>query len=626
MQKVKNNLKKATNISLSASVALASLPSSVFAGDASSILNSAMTNITKPGSYTETDSQGNQISSNFYSGGVSVSFDNSMPPPVFAVSPPSIEAGCNGINIKGMFVSLLGLDQLGAMLQNAGASLAWGVAIGLIYSLPGVASAFKMINQWAKDLQKLLGNACQSGIAIGQYLAKQGGLDKKEAEKTIMNNIPDWAKCGQEGENCVADALGLGDYFDKDGTFSFGGDNNTLTDKDKKDAINKVLRGLYESDYSLGGKLIQKTLEANGVDVVRQFVQQLFGAVSTSNKASRNIDFALTFGSGISDIYSLPLTKGVGTESFSNGVSLTQQRKNDLALFGYILIYNYIGDISLGDMNSLIATALSSYTGDASKKEQALKELESLKSRFPKVSLGGKGGAIPENEAGEKLANFILYGNSQGDVTTLESPIFTMIIQEEEKSADLSYTVIFNNASLNPTLDVSSFYGVKRSSKCKIYQMAGMQETPDCVGHDLSVPSLIPNIDRFVKIIKNSPSNKKYDLIDSLVEYNTQLVAQATLNAMYQNMDIMSGFNKKMKNISGSDLKNSNAKGATPDYVKNAILAQEGYLKRMSNILSDAKEKIKADAGDITNMQTIVDIFRKQEIENRERGMRSTVN
>jgi len=185
-------VKKYTNISVATAVALSGIPIQAFSGD--TILDSAMSNFTKPGSFTHTDSHGNVITTDYYTGGVSYSFGTEYPPPIFSVSPPTIEAGCNGINIKGMFVSLLGLDQLGAMLQNAGASLAWGVAVGLIYSLPGVAAAFKMINQWAKDLQKLLGNACQSGIAIGHYLSEKAGIDKEGMEKKLMNQIPDWAK------------------------------------------------------------------------------------------------------------------------------------------------------------------------------------------------------------------------------------------------------------------------------------------------------------------------------------------------------------------------------------------------------------------------------------------------
>lgn len=153
-----------------------------------SVIDRALSNYTPPQSATITDSEGNTVKSMFYTGSFYYRFaDSAAPQLLWTFSPPEVEVGCNGFNLKGMFMSLLGIDQFGSMLQNAGTSLAWGVAIGLIYSLPGVASVFKFINQWAKDIQKLLGSACQSGIAIGQAIAANTfGEDVKNSKKVLI--------------------------------------------------------------------------------------------------------------------------------------------------------------------------------------------------------------------------------------------------------------------------------------------------------------------------------------------------------------------------------------------------------------------------------------------------------
>ena len=186
--------------------------STVFA--ANSVIENALYNYTPASSVKAVDSNGNTIKTMYQTGSFYFRFNQSATPePLWNFSPPSIEAGCNGLNIKGMFVSLLGLDQFGAMLQNAGTSLAWGVAVGLIYSLPGVASVFKMINTWAKQIQNLLSQACNSGIAIGQALSHEIGKGYKgsEIESTITGILPssDTMTTLQNGLSGLTTTMGL---------------------------------------------------------------------------------------------------------------------------------------------------------------------------------------------------------------------------------------------------------------------------------------------------------------------------------------------------------------------------------------------------------------------------------
>ncbi|MGB2552801.1 conjugal transfer protein TraH [Campylobacter sp. MOP51] len=110
------------------------------------------------------------------------------PEPIFSISQPTSRMGCGGLSVKGMFINILGLDRLAMMLKNAGASLAWGVAVGLFYSLPGVGKAFEFLNTWAKNIQNLLANACQSGYNIGRSVGSMVGLDSSQTLTGYMHN------------------------------------------------------------------------------------------------------------------------------------------------------------------------------------------------------------------------------------------------------------------------------------------------------------------------------------------------------------------------------------------------------------------------------------------------------
>jgi len=141
--------------------------------------------------------------------------------PIYHISPPEIQASCSGFNLKGLFVSMLGLDRISKMLKSAGASFAWGVVVGLVYSLPGIFSAFKMLDNWAKKIMSLLQNSCATGVKLGKALAKKHdlkGMQEEWIEKPIQDHvgkIPDPDKKIDFVENAEQ---GISDFFgiDKD--------------------------------------------------------------------------------------------------------------------------------------------------------------------------------------------------------------------------------------------------------------------------------------------------------------------------------------------------------------------------------------------------------------------------
>lgn len=120
--------------------------------------------------------------------------------PWITTSKPSLKVGCNGISLKGGFVGLLGLNEIKDQLSDSGASLAWGVMIGLQYSMPALFSVFKTLREWATTIQKLLQNMC----SIGQSLVRNtdtGKAAKKDVDDFLntLGSAGDWMDSKMKG-------------------------------------------------------------------------------------------------------------------------------------------------------------------------------------------------------------------------------------------------------------------------------------------------------------------------------------------------------------------------------------------------------------------------------------------
>ncbi|HIP33423.1 MAG TPA: hypothetical protein EYG89_01525, partial [Bacteroidia bacterium] len=364
------------------------------------ILSESMSSISNVSSYTESD--GTQ---NVYSGSASIRFNFSKtPPPLFVFTPPSIEAGCNGIDIKGMFMSLLGLDQLGEMLQDAGASLAWGVAVGLIYSLPGVAAAFKMINAWAKKIQELLGNACQTGIAIGKGVAEESGINSSETAQKVnsffASHSPEtYAQKMQKGKSAIWDALGL----------SSTSTGPQMTKEEKDSTIVSMFKGVYQSDASiLGAVLKDLALRTKGSSGTDNSYETLMGITTNNLPSSDAVSSVLV------DLTSTKMATLANLVDISGGASNTSASQASLAMFAYILQYNFIGDLAITSpnkdrMKELYKIGSITSITDKSKALNAFKSAK--KEKMSKLSLiKGYIGEVSEDAAGESLGKFIWYG------------------------------------------------------------------------------------------------------------------------------------------------------------------------------------------------------------------------
>jgi len=91
--------------------------------------------------------------------------------PTFHINTPSLTASCTGFDFDAGSLALLNLDDFKTIFQNMGTTLAWGIMIGIMYSLPGIGTTWTRLNDWARKIQQLM----QMGpCAVGQEIGKHG--------------------------------------------------------------------------------------------------------------------------------------------------------------------------------------------------------------------------------------------------------------------------------------------------------------------------------------------------------------------------------------------------------------------------------------------------------------------
>ena len=124
-------------------------------------------------------------------GGIEVRFKTTGNfPPVFSFGAPSLKASCSGISFDAGYAVFMNLERLGQQLSQAGASLAYGVLIGLVYTMPGVEQAFTKLNEWSQWLQSFLSESCNIGTAIGKSLGRTAWRGVEEQVNELTAKIP----------------------------------------------------------------------------------------------------------------------------------------------------------------------------------------------------------------------------------------------------------------------------------------------------------------------------------------------------------------------------------------------------------------------------------------------------
>lgn len=603
-----------------------------------SVLRNALYNYTPSQSVKITDSNGNTVKSMYYTGGFHFRFNNdAAPQPLWNISPPQIEAGCNGLNLKGMFVSILGLDQFGAMLQNAGTTLAWGVGVGLIYSLPGIASTFKMINQWAKDIQKLLSMACSSGIAIGEAIGSKIGEGLKETEfgkkvSSVLDSAETIAskQAGLSGKLENIGITGLNASWSEGFTFT---PSKTVPDRDKEDLMVGPLQQLF-GDTSIGGSLyMDYLLKGNNNPSLKEIRSKL--DQEPNPIVTRKL--VITLDDGIQKFDS----EDVFRENIElmKGVYHTLDEQNDMGLkfLGYALYYNMVGDIGFTDLiedhlaviskafkcakvtaNSSESGAAKSKTKPGEQEELSLSDAECEKvladvlfdKKTPiNPTLVGK--IQPEFSSGTQIKKFVLEGvtdSSNGKFKDIIAPEFLIIATKENSSSEKSFAI----TPTNPTLEVNffgnnKFGGTKVISQCSLYKelsgavpehyLGGLKEDENRNAIDCDAyPNLIfGDIKLYADILYKSDEKDMEKAINKMKFVNEYLLSEAILSSLGTAVTISKATQAK---LSSNDalLKKAKAQYIPNEKASGLIQSQ---IEKFSKSLIEAKKALDDDYPEI---------------------------
>ena len=631
-----NKIKRGISLITVFSILGISIPTDLSAN----IFDDAMKSVNKARSWNSNGT------SNYYMGSVYVRFASPAPPPIIKVSAPEIQASCSGINIKGMFVSLLNLDQLGQMLQNAGASLAWGIAVGLIYSLPGIANAFKMINDWAKRIQQILGNACQSGIAIAQHYMPSG-MDRISLQNKVDSYISNAASYMQGGMSSLAKALNINDIkFDQNGIVDLSG-GDKLSKKGAIDALSNMIKGGLLADFSLQSSLITK-MNIESKDKI--FKAMGLNISSLKNNTVKPVGICLSGKTTTADC------SDVNFSSIITKVSADSNEQNRWKLIW--LFYEYtnkaIGDIYINnnDVVSLIKEAFGYLNNPTDENEAEAYDIISDPKKHS-ISIGYDGKGEMEQSA-QELADVLIGGQYAVKSDDFHAHTITLLGMEANAlSLKQSFAV-----SSKPTyqVDINEFldgwYGVGPAAECAVANIthetnasvslpsmasSSLNVTIPCSSVSYFVP---PSLRKYEIIYLNSPANDKpklkaelqkylkYNYAIDLADYMVTALNNTFGNKIRQfstppsDTNTTSGADKKGKKVEGSRTASSVHPGEivslTMEYSRNISAFINEFEKQV-------RQKAKRDASDYVSRDALDKLFDEQRIKNKTRGLKNVV-
>lgn len=138
--------------------------------------------VTKPGVYTSNSRTTGSL------GSMSFRLNTSgLNEPLVTFSPPKATLSCSGMDFDAGQISLLNLNMISDMVTNMGASAAWGIMLGLVYSTPGISEGLSKLNELTRWAQMLNQSPCEVGIAAGQAIGQKlwSSTSKNTAENTV---------------------------------------------------------------------------------------------------------------------------------------------------------------------------------------------------------------------------------------------------------------------------------------------------------------------------------------------------------------------------------------------------------------------------------------------------------
>ena len=561
---------------------------------AESIFDNILLNSTPMGVYKSGSSGTGKGDTGIYTGGVFLRFGSAydFPPPLFSVSPAKVAIGCGGLSIKGMFMQLAGLDRLAQMLKNAGTSLAWGVVVGLVYSLPGVMKAFDFLNHWAKTIQQLLANACASGYALGRSIGAATGFDG--IVEGLTNR--DWNFFGKSSSKAGSDKLDNEekstqsffdkwlDNFDENMVFKgFGSYKNDATTEEREQAWTDLLKGkLIANAYSVNFlmtifdyvqdsgnrlKLLQHILGVNNMSEITPFKTHKF-AITGDN----------SFKGKIGDIYTVGLPSVLNfADKDKKAVPGSFTFKSKAMRAGIVIAFmRHIGsEAVLRNIDNVEASMESIMLGTGTKENTTNVPATSNYNRQSKnTSMDGSqfvadGTGVPENIAPtmNSFIQVLLYGTgapvsvdlSKGGraiVNALGYGIVALKPSQTNTDKDSRTFIVF---ALDKTVTNKIEFldsGIKEKGliaksqeiiEAMIQGFANGDNSKDTLDvakyeTDFNISWIVPGVHRFIKILQQSSVEDRIDYTHRLASFN----AHALLRAIMDAYTSINSFNKQM--------------------------------------------------------------------------------
>lgn len=268
--------------------------------------------------------------------------------PIFHISPMEVSYGCGGFSIKGMFMTMLGLDRIQEMLKSSSQSFAYGIVVGLIYTMPGIFHSFQMINQWAKKIQDMMANACNAGKALGKELGGRmpGGKGLGGMIDNFVDKLPNPSAIVNKGLDSVNSAMSEAFGFSPSDLLS-SEDNKDVSDYSTEDVdippeqqvelLSEIMQGIKVYNSISTSTIYSLIVEANDASRMNDFfcdnvvgtcgsgIASNSGTVGTTEGSSslKYGEFLITYApQGIPSVYGMQefLTTGIGMAPTDPGI------------------------------------------------------------------------------------------------------------------------------------------------------------------------------------------------------------------------------------------------------------------------------------------------------------------
>lgn len=518
---------------------------------------------------------------------------------------PEIQASCSGISFKGMFGSIANLDEIQKQLEEAGSSFAWGVLVGIIYSLPGIGEIFSKLDAWAKKIQAMLADSCNAGIALGKEL---GGMAKNAAADEISASFPDstaWVK--EQGKG-------------------WGG---------KNDPITRALDCSADLMANIGaGKSCEDLKKQVKADLSVGYLAfpSFIGAVLMSNH-KKNSNFPLQVGS--EGAIGSPTDWTSANTNFSGGTP--DSAYQDLALASAVI--SYTGDIrpvdELGDiLLESVKTTLSA-TSTKPEKEAALATVEKAATQYGDtqrcILYGAKSVSIDE------LASFLYEGNSakisikEGDKTGTPSTEnvsknFFLPAVSAFKSVDAGRSS--GNYIVFPTSAHTTMPNVVSNISNHITNWGGVVETAskmkNCYLHDtgcndLSGTLFSPAEARYIgKVYRNTSDATEKQEIDNMAYMYIQAQLFEVINSKISDFATLMKHSVSATSADKKKSGDSNPKPATGQLFAGCI---SPILSSINEIKVAFNKIYKDDAGPFANFNNFFQGLARQDAKNNQRAV-----